>query len=594
MSVIGAINSAISGIQAAQIGLSTSAQNIANVNTVGYSRQAIGQVSRVIEGVGAGVRVTDITRTVDRFLTREVRLQSSDFGEASVVDEFYRQMQNLFGAPGQDSSIAADLAKYDAAIEALASAPDNAALRFDVVASGEALARTVNKLANDVQSLRKEADRQIGAAVGIINVQLDELVLLNTQISRAKAGNQSVPELEDQLNRAVQKITEQLDVNVIDRGDGTVELFTTSGIALLDGLGRAMRYPTATTVEETTVFGALTSARLDSDGQVVGTPAQLVSSGASSAVTTSLISVRIKGLVDIRDSALVDLGDQIESLSDTLRDQINAVHNQGSGFPAPNILTGTRTVAGADAFQTTGDIRISVVGATGLIVDTVDIDLTATGATTVNGLINTINTALSGNAVAQVTNGNLVITANNSVNGLAINDIGSAESVTAFGVSHFFGLNDFFLGARARDFAVRSDISSDPSRVSTAQLSTTANIGSAGITIGDNRTAQAMAAIDDTQFTFAAVGGLPNSVATLGEFTGAMIGLNSVRAADAQQINDRAEILLDSTTNLLASQTGVNLDEEMSNLILFQNAFEMSARILDIANEMFKTLIEIL
>ena len=103
-----------------------------------------------------------------------------------------------------------------------------------------------------------------------------------------------------------------------------------------------------------------------------------------------------------------------------------------------------------------------------------------------------------------------------------------------------------------------------------------------------------MAAIDDTQFTFAAVGGLPNSVATLGEFTGAMIGLNSVRAADAQQINDRAEILLDSTTNLLASQTGVNLDEEMSNLILFHNAFEMSARILDIANEMFKTLIEIL
>ena len=385
--------------------------------------------------------------------------------------------------------MAADLAKYDAAIEALASAPDNAALRFDVVASGEALARIVNKLANDVQSLRKEADRQIGAAVGIINVQLDELVLLNTQISRAKAGNQSVPELEDQLDRAVQKITEQLDVNVIDRGDGTVELFTTSGIALLDGLGRAMRYPTATTVEETTVFGALTSARLDSDGQVVGTPAQLVSSGASSAVTTSLISGRIKGLVDIRDSALVDLGDQIESLSDTLRDQINAVHNQGSGFPAPNILTGTRTVAGADAFQTTGDIRISVVGATGLIVDTVDIDLTATGATTVNGLINTINTALSGNAVAQVTNGNLVITANNSVNGLAINDIGSAESVTAFGVSHFFGLNDFFLGARARDFAVRSDISSDPSRVSTAQLSTTANIGSAGITIGDNRTA---------------------------------------------------------------------------------------------------------
>ena len=340
------------------------------------------------------------------------------------------------------------------------------------------------------------------------------------------------------------------------------------------------------------MFGAVTSSRLDADGLPVGTPAQLVSSGTSSTVTSSLLSGRIKGLVETRDSALVDLGNQIEALSDTLRDQVNAIHNQGSGFPAANVLTGTRTVAGSDAFQATGNMRISVVGATGLIVDTVDIDLTATGATTVNGLMSTINTALSGNALAQITNGNLVITATNSSNGLAINDIGSAESATTLGVSHFFGLNDFFTGARSRDLAVRSDISTDPSRVSTAQLSTAANVGEAGITIGDNRTAQALDGIDDTQFTFAAVGGLPNSVATLGEFTGAIIGLNSVRAANAEQVNDRADLLLDNVTNLLTSQTGVNLDEELSNLILFQNAFEMSARILSIASEMFDLLLD--
>ena len=86
--------------------------------------------------------------------------------------------------------------------------------------------------------------------------------------------------------------------------------------------------------------------------------------------------------------------------------------------------------------------------------------------------------------------------------------------------------------------------------------------------------------------------GLPISVVTLGEFTGAMIGLNSVRAADAEQLHNRADLLLDNVTNLLISQTGVNLDEEMSNLILFQNAFEMSARILSVADEMFKTLMD--
>ncbi len=115
MSVIVAINNAISGLQAAQIGLQTTSQNVTNVNTSGYSRQSVSQTARVINGVGSGVSVTDVTRSVDQFLTREARNQASSFGAALVADEFFVQMQALFGAPGQDSSMAADLAAFDSA-----------------------------------------------------------------------------------------------------------------------------------------------------------------------------------------------------------------------------------------------------------------------------------------------------------------------------------------------------------------------------------------------------------------------------------------------------------------------------------------------
>jgi flagellar hook-associated protein 1 FlgK len=223
----------------------------------------------------------------------------------------------------------------------------------------------------------------------------------------------------------------------------------------------------------------------------------------------------------------------------------------------------------------------------------VDLDLTALGATTVGAVAVALNAALGADATVVVTNGKLTITAANSANGIAINDIGTAESVTGRGFSHFFGLNDFFTGTNAETLAVRADIVANPGRVTSTELSTTALVGEQGVTIGDNRAIQRLAALGKTQFSFAAVGGLPLSNTTFTDFAGAIIGFGSVRAAEAQNARVSHEILLDNLTMRATSISGVNLDEEMANLILLQNAFTMSARVMTIASEMFDTLLEI-
>lgn len=594
MSITLAINNAVSGLRVNQIGLATTAQNVANANTEGYSRKVLSVQTQVVDNQGIGVDVSSISRVVDTFLVREMRLQLSNLHNAQTVDAFFTQVQNLFGAPGNNSSLSADLSKFGSSVEALTNGPENASLRFDVVAAGERIARNLAKFAGDIQKLRFEADQQIKAAVDDINTQLKEIEILNGQITRAFSEGKDVPELEDKRDAAINKIAQFIDVNVSNRQDGSVGIFTRGGRTLFEGVRRVIEYTPTSTVTQTTSFGAVTIFALDATGQPTGNGEKIVTAGDSTSVTTDVISGKIKGLLQARDTDLYNLALQVEAFATKLKDEVNAIHNQGSGFGAPQTLTGTRDVATTDAFQGTGTVRVSVVNSSGVIVNSVDLDLTALGVTTVGAVASAIDTALGADASVAVINGQLVMTATASGNGIAINDQGTAESATGRGFSHYFGMNDFFVGKDAANFAVRSDISSNPGFVTTAELSKTAAVGQQGISIGDNRVIQKLAGLMDTPLTFQPVGGLPLSSFTLGEFVGSMIGLNSVRASDALDTRKAREVLVDDLTRRIHSVSGVNVDEELANLIVFQNAYNTSAQVLKTASEMFDTLIGIL
>ena len=180
-----------------------------------------------------------------------------------------------------------------------------------------------------------------------------------------------------------------------------------------------------------------------------------------------------------------------------------------------------------------------------------------------------------------------------SANSIAINDSGTAENTTARGFSHYFGLNDFFTGTNAEALGIRADIKTDPGRVSSALHSKTATATQVALTVGDNRVAQRLAAIGGNLFSFNAVGGLPAMNISLNDYAGSMIGLSATRSADAENSFKHAEVVLQNITARHLSETGVNVDEELASLVLFQNAFTMSARVIQIASEMLETLVQI-
>ncbi len=697
MSLSLALANGLSGLTASQGGLATISQNVSNANTVGYSRQVTQIEQQVIDGVGVGVTITGIERIVDQFLIRDLRVQRAALGESEVVDLFYNQLQSRFGTPESNRTISANIAEFAAALDILANNPEDPSLRFDVIAAGQRFAKNISGLADSIQKLRAQADTGIKTAVDEINAQLRVIDDLNGAIAKAQVIGGNTAALEDQRDQAILKIAENIDIKTFALNSGRISILTDNGLTLLDNDLHRLDYTPAATVTNATVFGAITITPIDPEtGAALGGTTTLVTSGTSSAVTSNVISGRLDGLLDIRDKTLNDLARQVDTLAAAVRDEYNKVHNNGAAFPAPNVLTGTTTVAGGDAFQGSGKVRIAIVDSAGTIVGIpLDLDLTALGATDVNGLMTAINTALGANT-ATIVNGKLVLTASTG-NGIAINELDSQITGTTQAFSDFFGLNDFFVGTGSTDFAVRPDIVTNPGLVATAQMSLTSAVQSllitdrtktlddtdsfnvatdgtftingtapantisfdvdvdtidtlatkinnanisgitatvvsgggnsarlvinstnaiidiqfgsggnlvtaanfsavaptetTGITIGDNRAVQALASVTETAVTFAAVGGLLAGSLTLGEYAGAITGFNAVKASDAARTAELQKDLFNDLDHRITSFSGVNIDEEMANVILFQNAFVAAARMITATDEMFEILV---
>ena len=523
-----------------------------------------------------------------------MQIQKASEGQAKVVSEFYNNIQTRFGTPDGNNSLSADLSRFGAALETLAINPEDPALRFNVVSTGVSVARGISELAAGMQTLRGQADSGVDQTVDQINAQLSTVFTLNAAISRIKAQGGNTAALEDQRDVTLSQLSKNIAISTFTRSSGEVTILAQGGLTLLDTELRELDYSPATSVSANTNFGAVSLFTLNIDGQRVGSAQILVGAGSSSAVVNNITGGHLKGLLDIRDKVLPDLDSQISALACTVRSEYNALHNSGSSFPAVNSLTGTRSVANGDAFAATGNLRIAVLNADGtLVADAVDIDLTATGATTVGALVATINTALGANGSAAVVNGKLVISATDSTKGIAINTRDSKVTGTTQGFPDFFGLNDFFIGTGSTDFAVRTDLINDPSRVAMGKLSTTATSGKSGISVGDNSIITSLSGLTQKGITFAAVSGLPAGTFTLEEYSGAILGLNAVQAARAGEAAELQGDLLENLVFRKTSLTGVNVDEELANILVFQNSFAASARVINAAQELFDALLNI-
>ncbi len=142
----------------------------------------------------------------------------------------------------------------------------------------------------------------------------------------------------------------------------------------------------------------------------------------------------------------------------------------------------------------------------------------------------------------------------------------------------------------AATITVRDDIIASPSLATTSLMQYDSELGKYALTAGDNTTIQQLATMLASKNGFDATGGLSTSSKTFNEYAADILSRNSSLAATNESQHETQQSLTDTLQLESNRISGVNLDEEMSNLVLFQQAFSASARVIAVIQEMFKTL----
>ncbi len=595
MSLSIALSNALSGLQTSQSVIQVISNNVTNANTEGYTRKSADPVSRAILGVGQGVSASDISRVVDERLILNLRSTQSAEGSAKALNHYYNEIIDQFGSLSNNNSLGANLSNLTTKLQSLAAAPESAVHRLDVINNAVVVAKKLNELSARVQTLRSEADKEIADKTSVINGELKKIADLNVQIETARAKREPTGELEDFRDQAINKVSKLVDIRYFTRSSGAVIVTLSDGRTLADTRASTLSHATA--------------AALSPDISYPGVGiAPILLNGTD--VTSTIQSGELKGLIDARDSVLPNIQAEIDNLSQVLRDQINLLHNSGSGLPPANTLTGTRTFADptTDAITTSAGVRIAVTDAAGKFVAHYDLPA---GTYTIAQIEAAIDTNLAGFAsAASSAGGPLAISALAPGNGIALVDLGTQNvlhtdgATTYSGFSNYFGLNDFFVTpgkvqggsttALSALIKVRSDIVANPARLSRGSLDATLTpipvAGDTAIALGDASVIQAIADKFIEPLSFGAAGGLQLTTATLSGYASEILAVNAVAASQAETEMESKIALSQELSYRNQSLSGVNVDEELQNLVIYENAYNATARIVQVVSDLFEVL----
>ena len=226
---------------------------------------------------------------------------------------------------------------------------------------------------------------------------------------------------------------------------------------------------------------------------------------------------------------------QIDRLAEVLRDQVNALHNDGTSYPPPASLTGLRSLAATDAPAMSGNFRVSVLDSAGVVVETLDIDLTTLAPPNIGQLVTQIDAMT--NATASLNASGQVAIAGTGANRIAVNELDSlvATGNSSYGLGHFLGLNNLLDEGIDYDFYASDRLASD-----------TAPLGLAGTLSFDIAGAT-------TNVAYAAGDSL-NDIATA--ITGALGGANITASVVREADGFRLQMVDSDGDNFFLSDSG--------------------------------------
>lgn len=565
-----ALQTSKEAIRVAQLGLEVTANNIANANSPGYSRQRVQTVASVPTelrpGVfmGTGVKLDGIQRMVDEFLNSRIRDAVGDSASLALQRQSLEQVEGIYNEL-TDSDLSTRMNEFFSSLSDLENSPEQMALRQLVVSQATHLADTFRQLKQGLMDARETANGQYVSVVDNINALTEQVASLNQAIVRVEGGGiyrGSASQLRDQRDAALKQLADLVGIRTVEQTSGSVSVFAGSHLLVYD----------------TTSFKLTTTTSVDRNLSVA--TAVFEQDGSRLEVTGG----KLQGYQVSRDEIYSHNMDRLDTLAGALIWGINQLHSEGRGLEGFGNLTSVERVedpdatlnaTGLDFTPTNGTFQIRVTNRnTGQCdVAQVDVDLDGIGIDdSLNTLTTKINTALGsiGAPVVATVNADRSLTLRSSSP-----DVSFCFAQDSSHVLAALGMGTFFTGSNAGNIGVNNLVQSDLTAVATALTDASGDGGNAGrmISLREMR--------------------LPElNNLTLAEYYQSTISSNAIAASVTQSQSDTADVFLDTLESERESVSGVNLDEEAVNLMRYQRAFQAAAKVIQTLDEMLQAMLD--
>lgn len=648
------LNVGARALQANQVALQTAGNNIANVNVTGYSRQRVvlenvpGQFS-ASGYIGQGVNVQTIQRNFSEFLTRQSALAAStQSADATRVDKL-RQLEGVFS--GGTQGLGASISDMLNAFSDVANAPTDMTARTVVLTRVDETASRMRATSQQLDDLQIGVAQELSQKVTTINSLASSIAAVNEQISRTQGSGQPPNDLLDRRDQLIKELNQYVQTSSVMADDGTIGLYIggsqelvlgniASKVAIVsDDFGDSrssklavIRAGTPLALDENTLGGGEVSGLLRFQNTDLNEARNLL--GRLTLATTTAMNDQHKLGLDLDGNAGGNLfSPTVMGPSNAMEPKAPAVLNTG-GMTGANMLTlgasdATKLVASDYEMQFTGAATFTITRRSdGATFTNAQVPPSASAAPDVIAEIDGLQIHNPGFAAAAPgdrflfkpfsTSASNVTSVFSTPRALAV-----ASPVSAtMGTANTGSLQQVAISARSNPLA--------PAALGVVLTFTGANSytrSDQGATVFTYTPGQAIEyavagpPLTDWSLTLQ---GTPKAGDTLtvnanlyptlsAGNAGAMMNLRDVAMFDGAALTDgyaglisqigirtqsadyAAKVSASIATNVerdRAGVSGVNLDEEAASLLQYQQAYQASAKMIQIAQSIFDTLIQ--
>ncbi len=558
------------GMQVAQVQLDVTGHNIANVNKDGFTRQRVEVTTRlpnykIYGALGRGPAISGVFRLREAFLDTVYRQEVSGLGNAEIQATYFSRLENIFQEPGEDG-FSSRLNSFFDSLNDFANNVENLPVRVALLSEGGAVSGTLRDVAQRLRTLRTNANEEVKNTVPGINSLTGRIAELNDAIHDAEISGNPANDLRDDRDNLLDELAGIVAISYNERDNGIVDVLLGSDV-LVNG-------------DKARLLETVPDASIDPDRPDL-VRVQFVDNGAAATITDG----ELYGTLHARDVAMVDIEDKMDAIARALIEGINDIHSQGNGledYSGPASTTNAVTsdtvalnTAGLPFALEDGSFDVQVFDATGALVETVTVPIVTTGPlagqTTLADVVTAIDGATNLSATYNSTTGTFEVTPGAGFSFNFAND--DAGALTGL------GLNTFFTGDSASTIGVNQALVDNPALVSSG-------FSTDPLETGDNTAALLMAQVRDLDL-------LSGDTQTINAFFESVIvevGIDARTNLDSLSVQ---EAFVQDFEGRRQEASGVSIDEEVTNLIQYQRAFEASARLISVADRMLETLLNI-